>query len=272
MEPTLGRVIFITSFKGGVGKTTVTANLAGALIYLNKRVLVIDGDFGMRCMDIVLGFEDYAVFDLYDVISGKCDIDSAIIYSETNPLLSFLPAPMNDDFNSEDQIERIPTQFEFTKLISSLRDKYDFILIDSAANINELYISFAKTADDAIIVSLHQASSIRAAERTATALSEMGFENLRLVVNCFRANDAAKNRLPGVVDMINRTTVRLLGIIPYDDNLPPDQEIGRIAYDRNTKKRSKYELAVFNIASRICKNNVPLFNNIYASNKKIKMF
>ncbi|HAN20568.1 MAG: hypothetical protein A2Y15_00975 [Clostridiales bacterium GWF2_36_10] len=255
----LGRVIFITGIKGGVGKTTVTANLAACLRAMEKRVLIIDGDFGMRCMDLVLGFESETLFDCYDVLLGRCEPESAIIGSEG---LYFMPAPMN--YNGDE----IPTE-RFTSLFKKLRSRYDYCLIDSSADPSPYYTSFAMASDDAIVVTLHQSTSIRAAEKTASKLASIGFKNLRLIINGYRENYAKKEMLPPIIDIINRSSIRLLGVVPYDDNLPADQESGFLTFSgKYNKHLKKYEAAFFNTARRICGENVPLFADVYKTKKK----
>lgn len=259
----MGRSVFVTSFKGGVGKTTVSANLASALSMLGKRVLVIDGDFGMRCMDIVLGLENSGVFDAYDVISGRCGVESAMITDPENGNLSFLPAPMGYDGARIDETT-------VKKLFVSLKKKFDYIIVDSAADISPFYLAFAASCDDAIVVSVHQATAIRAAEKTAMKLASLGFKNLRLIINGFRFDAAKSGELPKISDIMKRVSVRLLGVIPYDSALPIDQDKGIVAYKEKRKHRAMYECAVMNIAKRITGNNVPLLDGIYKKDKRQK--
>ncbi|MDD4163690.1 MAG: AAA family ATPase [Eubacteriales bacterium] len=254
-----GRVIFITGFKGGVGKTTVTANIASALKAMEKRVLIIDGDFGMRCMDIVLGYENDTVFNCFDVLLGRCEPESAITGEEG---LYFMPAPLN--YNKEE----IPTG-RFIELFAQLRKRFDYCLIDSSADPSPYYLSFAAAADDAIVVTLHQSTAIRASEKTALKLTEMGFKNLRLVVNGYHAEYAQKNKLPSILDIINRSAISLLGVVPFEDSLPCDQESGYLAFTgQYDKKIKRYEAAFFNIAKRICGERVPLFEDVYKPKRK----
>lgn len=125
----MGGSIFVTSFKGGVGKTTVCANLAGALCNLGHTVLIVDGDFGMRCMDIVLGLENEALFDLGDVLDGRVELERAVLQSQRVPSLSFLPAPMN--------CRVPPARTAVAEVIGTLRQSYDYVLIDSSAEESE---------------------------------------------------------------------------------------------------------------------------------------
>jgi len=249
----LARVIFVTGFKGGVGKTTVSANLASTLHALGKRVLVIDGDFGMRCMDMVLGLESETLFDCSDVLSGRCSATAAMTEVKGMQDFSFIPAPMN---LSE---EKLPKE-AFSELINELREDYDFIIIDSCAEMTDYYLSFASTADEAIIVTLHQSTSVRAAEKTATRLSAMGIKELSLVVNGYRSQMAEKGKLPDIIDIINRSSVRLLGVVPYGEKLQACQEAAELAFTGDLKKKAaKWETAFYNIACRLCGKRVKLF-------------
>ena len=251
----MGGSIFVTSFKGGVGKTTVCANLAGALCNLGHTVLIVDGDFGKRCMDIVLGLENEALFDLGDVLDGRVELERAVLQSQRVPSLSFLPAPMN--------CRVPPARTAVAEVIGTLRQSYDYVLIDSSAEESETYGAFAAAADDAVIVSLHQSSSIRAAEKTALCLDRYGFRNLRLIVNGYRAAAAASGLLPSLREIVDRSTVRLLGVIPFDPLLQTDQEAGRITFDDFASRRARcYEAAFMNIANRITGRRVPLLKNV----------
>jgi len=149
----VGRVVFVSGFKGGVGKTTVSANLAATLHALGNRVLVIDGDFGMRCMDMVLGMENETLFDCSDILAGRCAPTAAVTEVRDMTDFSFIPAPMNYSG------ENIPAS-AYARLISELRPDYDFIIIDSCAEMTEYYLAFAAQADEAVIVTLHQSTSV----------------------------------------------------------------------------------------------------------------
>lgn len=251
----MGRVIFVTGFKGGVGKTTVSANVASTLHALGNKVLVIDGDFGMRCMDMVLGLESETLFDCSDVLSGRCSPTAALTDVGERNGFSFIPAPMNHTDG------KLP-QSAYNSLFSELRSEFDYIIVDSCAEMTDYYMSFASQADEAIIVTLHQSTSVRAAEKTATRLSAMGVKNLSLVVNGYRASFAEKGRLPDIMEIINRSSVQLLGVVPYGEKLQASQEAAELAFSGNRRRKATpWENAFYNISRRICGQRVKLFEN-----------
>ncbi len=255
----LGRVIFVTSFKGGVGKTTVTAGLAVTLAKRGKRVMVVDGDFGMRCMDMVLGLQSDAIYNVTDVLIGNCSVQDAIVKHESG--LDFLAAPMGTlDF-------KIPKS-AFFALFRSLRDSYDYIFIDSSAEQTNYYLAFAAAADDAIVVAMHRSTAVRAAEKTAYTLSGLGFRNLRLIVNCYDRLLAEENVLPTLYQIIKRSAVRLLGVVPLDEKLVAWQENGECVLCGRDKHLSVAEKAFLNITARMTGGVVPLMDGVY--DKKIK--
>lgn len=256
----MGRIIFVTSFKGGVGKTTLAANLAAALTVLGKKVLVVDADYGNRCMDLVLGLESDVLFDSADVIWGKVDFDSAVIRHTDNGLLYFLPAPAF--FKTVLPPVRVAAMFR------AFKEKFDFVIVDSSAEDGEVYRAFARAADDAVVVSFHQSTAIRAAEKTAIMLKDMGFSGIRLIINCFHTDMAAEGVLPDVLEIIQRSHVQLLGLVPFDLGVVAMQEAGALPY-RSGKRLMSYEAAVLNIAKRLTGEAVPLLKGVYKP-KKLK--
>lgn len=252
----MGRVLFVTGFKGGVGKTTVAANIASTLRAAGKRVLLIDGDFGMRCMDLVLGLESETLFDCSDVLRGDCAATAAMAEVRGDSGFCFIPAPINytgETFSPE----------SYSDLISSVREDFDFVIIDSCAEATPYYISFARLADEALIITLHQSTSVRAAEKTATRLSALGVNTLSLVVNCYRDSYAASGELPDIADIIERSSVKLMGVVPFDGELQANQEAARLAFTGDGRKKvSQSEAAFFNIAMRLCGKRARLFENV----------
>lgn len=248
----MGKVIFVTAFKGGVGKTTVSAGIAAALSALGKRVCVVDADFGMRCMDLVLGMEDRVLYDCSDVLFGRCEPDDAAVRVSDGEELWFLPAPIRYGG------EPFP-HGSVEKLFSYLRGRFDYVLVDSSAELSEYYRRFARRADEAIVVSLHQSTAVRAAEKTAANLAAMGHSRVHLVVNGYRAALAGRGELPTVLEMIRRSSVPLIGIVPLSDRLPAMQEAAVTALaGKDFRRLHPYEAAFLNIALRIAGAYVPL--------------
>ena len=258
---TLGKVIFVTGFKGGVGKTTVSANISATLHALGNKVLLIDGDFGMRCMDMVLGLESDTLFDCSDILMGRCSPAAAMCEVGEESGFFFIPAPMN----LEDKIPRDA----FAEFISQIREDFDYIIIDSCAEMTDYYLSFVKAADEAIVVTLHQSTSVRAAEKTAIRLSAMGINKLSLVVNGYRSAYAQNGRLPNILDIINRSSVRLLGVVPYSEKLQASQEAAELSFMGSLRKKaSVWEAAFYNIALRVSGERVPLFEGLESPKRR----
>ncbi len=252
----MGRVVFVTGFKGGVGKTTVSANIASSLRALGKKVLLIDGDFGMRCLDLVLGVESELLFDCSDVLAGRCSSGAATTDIRGDSGFCFIPAPMNYS-------DRGINQKSFDQLFEEVRDLYDFVIVDSCAEMTPYYMAFAARADEAIIVTLHQSTSVRAAEKTASRLSLMGLNKLSLVVNGFRKEFADDGSLPDIPDIIARSSVKLLGVVPYGKEIQKAQENAELAFFGDMRKKaSGCEAAFFNIASRLCGRRIRLFDGV----------
>lgn len=258
----MGRVIFVTAFKGGVGKTTVSAGIACALAALGKRVCIVDADFGMRCMDLVLGMADYAMYDCSDVLQGNCTVTDALLPVNDCEGLWFLPAPIRYD-------GAMPDRERALNMIAYLKERFDFCILDSSAELTPYYRLFADLADDAIVVTLHQSVAIRAAEKTAAHLASFGHRRVHLVVNCFSEEKAKSRKLPTLPDIIFRSSVPLIGVVPRSDRLPEDQEAVSLALSGEPNRRlADYEAAFLNIACRMCGLEIPLWKGVSFPKRK----
>lgn len=257
----MGKVIFVTSFKGGTGKTAVCANLSSILARMDCKVLAIDGDLGMRCLDMALGLESESIYNIADVISGACSDRDAIVESESIAGLGFIPAPMEtaDFFPSPESVK---------ETINRFKNQYDYVIIDSCAEETAYYRLFALASDSAIVVSSHQSLSVRAAGKTGLRLEQMGLTDIRLVINFYRKELSECGILPSVYNIINDSAIQLLGVIPYDENVCVDQEKGVTAFGTDDKFASPYEAALYNIASRISGKSIPLFTKVFDNTKR----
>lgn len=254
------KIIMLTSCKGGVGKSTVTANLAATLADMGKKTLMLDCDFGMRCLDIIAGLEDTALYDITDLISGKADFEKAVIHDERSENLYFLAAPYRYDGSVNKE--------NFKKIIDELikRFELDYLLIDTHAGMNDGTELAAAVANSALVIATHQIASIRAAEQTAIMLSEAGISDMRLIINCFDENSVKRGRLPGVIETIDRTTVRLIGIIPYSTDVIVAQRRGLLVTQFIS---GNLGIAFENIAKRLGGENLPLMHGFRRADRKV---
>lgn len=260
----MGRVIFVTAFKGGVGKTTVSAGIATGLAAIGKKVCVLDADFGMRCMDLILGMQNEILYDCSDVLSGRCGPDDAIAQVPGQQNMWFMPAPIRFDGKTIEK-ESADSLFDY------MRERFDFCIVDSSAELTDYYRVFASAADEAIVVTLHQSTAIRAAEKTAANLADFGHRNVHLIVNCYREKEAENGKLPALLDIIYRSAVPLIGVVPFYDEMTSDQESGVLALSgRNFRKLKPYEAAYLNISCRICGKQIPLHQGVKKPGRKKK--
>jgi len=255
-------VIMITSCKGGVGKTTVAANLGMAMALLGKRTLLLDCDFGMRCLDLVMGLEDKCMYDLADVILRHISYDKAIIRDERNDNLYFLAAP----YKYEGDI----TEKDFCKFIKSVSSALDldYIIIDTHGGNGEEIKLGASVCDFALIVATHQSASLRAAEQTNAYLTSLGVRKTRLIINCFEKRNVIKSRLPGIINIIDSTCIKLIGVIPNDPTFIIAQRKGLLIDDF---RKGDTVTAFRNISLRIMGETVPLMEGFKKRDRKVIM-
>ena len=244
------RVIVITSGKGGVGKTTTTANIGAALAEKGHKVLLIDTDIGLRNLDVVMGLENRIVYDLIDFIEGRCRISQALIKDKRCQNLVLLPAAQIRDKNdvNVDQMK---------ELISSLKDSFDYILIDCPAGIEQGFKNAIAAANEAVVVTTPEVSATRDADRIIGLLEAAGIKNPRLVINRLRIDMVKDKNMLSVEDILDILAVKLLGVVPDDENVVISTNKGEPLVYKGDSLAAK---AFKNIASRIEGVEVPLLD------------
>ena len=242
----MSEVIVITSGKGGVGKTTTTANIGIGLAKLGKKVLVIDTDLGLRNLDVVLGLENRIVYNLVDVIEGKCRPKQAIIKDKRFQDLYLLPSAQTKDKSSVS-----PEQMK--KLTEDLREDYDFVLLDCPAGIEQGFQNAIAGADKAIVVTTPEVSSIRDADRIIGLLEASGIRDNQLVINRLRVDMVKKGDMMSVEDVVEILAVNLIGSILDDEQIVIAANQGEPFSGRNSQAEEEYR----NICRRLLGEEVP---------------
>jgi len=207
----MGRAIVITSGKGGVGKTTTTANLGAALAQLGQSVVLVDADIGLRNLDVVMGLENRIVFHLVDAVRGKCSVQKALIKDRRMENLWLLPASQTDD---KDAV----TPEDMRKLIFELKATHDFVLIDCPAGIEQGFKNAIAGADEALVVATPEVSSIRDADRVVGLLAASEVP-ARLIVNRISAHLVKRGDMLSQADVIEILALEMMGAIPLDDQV-----------------------------------------------------
>lgn len=205
----MGKAIVITSGKGGVGKTTSTANIGAALAQLGHSVVVVDADIGLRNLDVVMGLENRIVFHLVDVLKGKCSLQKAVIKDRRIDNLFLLPSSQVDEKDSVNEEQML-------HLVTQLKKSYDFVLIDCPAGIEQGFRNAIAGADEAIIVATPEVSSIRDADRVAGLLAAADVP-ARLIVNRICAAMVKRGDMLSQEDVIDILALEQLGAVPLDD-------------------------------------------------------
>ena len=206
----MGEVIVITSGKGGVGKTTTTANLGASLAIAGKKVVLVDTDIGLRNLDVVMGLENRIVYDLVDVIEEKCKLRQALIKDKRFEELFLLPAAQTRDKTAinEEQMK---------ELTEKLKEEFDYVLIDCPAGIEQGFKNAVAGADRAIVVTTAEISAIRDADRIIGLLESSEIKNPELIINRLRPNMVKKGEMMDVEDIVDLLSIDLIGVVPDDE-------------------------------------------------------
>jgi len=246
----MGKVIVITSGKGGVGKTTTTANLGAALAMLGNKVVVIDADIGLRNLDVIMGLENRIVYDLIDVIEGTCKLKQAMIRDKRFETLFLIPAAQTRDKSAVN-----PEQMK--SICEQLKVNHDYVLIDSPAGIEQGFKNAIAGADHAIIVTTPEVSAVRDADRIIGLSEAAEIEDLTLIINRIRPEMVEKGEMMSIEDVLDILAVNLLGIIPDDNKVITTGNRGEPAVlDKDSLAGQAYQ----NIALRVMGEEIPLMD------------
>lgn len=246
----MGESIVITSGKGGVGKTTTTANIGTALAALGKKVVVIDGDTGLRNLDVLMGLENRIIYTIFDVIEGRCRLKQALIKDKKFQNLCLLPTAQTkdkDDLSAD----------EMLKIVKDLKNEFDYILIDCPAGIEQGFENSVAGADRALIVVNPEITSVRDADRVIGKLDAKGLDDHAVIVNRLNYEMTQKGDMLDVNDIIETLSVKLIGVVPQDTNVTVSTNRGEpIVLDDNAYAGKAFK----NIAQRILGEEVPFMD------------
>ncbi len=244
------KVVTVTSGKGGVGKTTATANLAAALATEGHKVICIDADIGLRNLDVVLGLENRIVYDLVDVVEGRCRLRQAMIRDKRLPELFLIPAAHTRDKSAV-------TPSDMVRLTDELRNEFDWILIDSPAGIERGFRNAIAPADMAVVITNPEVSAVRDADRIIGLIEAEEKGPARLIINRVKPEMIKRGDMLNTNDVLELLAVELIGIVPDDEMVITSTNRGApVALDG----KSRAGLAFRNIARRMRGEKVPFLN------------
>ncbi len=242
----MGEVIVVTSGKGGVGKTTTTANVGTGLAKLDKKVVLIDTDIGLRNLDVVMGLENRIVYNLVDVIEGNCKISQAFIKVKGFNNFYLLPSAQTRDKTSV-------TPEQMKELTDRLKESFDYVIIDCPAGIEQGFKNAIAGADRALVVTTPEVSAVRDADRIIGLLEANEIRQTHLVVNRLRMDMVKRGDMMSANDVVEILSVDLIGVVPDDENIVISTNQGVPLVGNNTQAGKAY----MNICHRILGEEVP---------------
>ena len=246
-----GRVIVITSGKGGVGKTTTNANIGTALAKAGKKVVMIDTDLGLRNLDLLLGLENRIVYTIVDVVEERCKLKQALVKDKKNPNLCLLAAAQTRD-------KTAVTEEQLRDICEKLKKDFDFILVDCPAGIEQGFQNAVAGASEAIVVTTPEMSAVRDADRIIGLLeTKEEIKSYKLLLNRVRPNLIESKDMMSVNDVVGILEAELIGIIPEDTGIITSTNKGEpIVNDEKSLAGKAYN----NVARRIIGEDVPFLN------------
>ena len=245
----MSQVIVITSGKGGVGKTTSTANIGTGLARMNKKVVLIDTDIGLRNLDVVMGLENRIIYNLVDVIEGNCRIRQALIKDKHYPNLYLLPSAQTRDKSAVSPEQMI-------KLVDGLKPLFDYIILDCPAGIEQGFRNAIAAADQAIVVTTPEVSAIRDADRIIGLLEARQIQRIDLLINRLRMDMVRRGDMMSVEDVVEILAVNLIGAVPDDETVVVSANHGEPLSTEGSEAGQAFD----NICRRITGEAVPLMD------------
>jgi septum site-determining protein MinD len=242
--------ITVTSGKGGVGKTTATANIAVALAQLGQKVVCIDSDIGLRNLDVVLGLENRIVYDLVDIIEGRCRLQQAMIRDKRFDDLFLIPAAQTRDKNAISPSDMV-------KLGDELREEVDWVIIDSPAGIERGFRNAIAPADEILVITNPDVSAVRDADRIIGLIEAEQKGPAKLVINRLNPGMVQRGDMMDAEDVLELLAIKLIGIVPEDERVVVSTNIGKPVV---LEEKSLAGQAFRNIARRLMGDDVPLLN------------
>ncbi|MEB3171608.1 MAG: septum site-determining protein MinD [Synechococcaceae cyanobacterium] len=251
MTSTSARTILICSGKGGVGKTTLTANLGIALARLGHTVAVLDADFGLRNLDLLLGLENRIVYTAQEVLAESCRLEQALVRHKQEPNLSLLPA------GNPRMLEWL-TPEDMQKIASQLADRFDYVLIDAPAGVEQGFRNAAAAAQEAIVVTNPEVSAVRDADRVIGLLHSMEIAPVQLILNRVRPQMMADQEMLSVDEISDMLALPLLGLVLEDQQVIVSTNRGEpLTLGDGTAPAAR---GYRNIARRLAGESVPLID------------
>ncbi|MCI0476158.1 MAG: septum site-determining protein MinD [Anaerolineales bacterium] len=242
-----GRIITITSGKGGVGKTTATANIGVALARRGQRVACVDADIGLRNLDVVMGLENRIVYDLVDVVEGRARLRQALIKDKRLPELQLLPAAQTREKSAVNEKQMI-------KLCDDLKKEFDFVLIDSPAGIELGFKNSIAPADQVVIIVTPEVSAVRDADRVIGLVEASEKPSPKLIINRLRPAMVRRGEMMDTADVLEVLAIELLGIVPEDETIITSTNRGQpVALEDRTVAGAAFT----RIAQRLLGEDVP---------------
>lgn len=242
----MSEVIVVTSGKGGVGKTTTSANVGTGLAALGKKVVLIDADIGLRNLDVVMGLENRIVYNLVDVIENKCRIKQALIKDKRHSSLFLMPSAQTKDKTSV-------TPEQMVKMVNQLRESFDYVILDCPAGIEQGFKNAIAGADRALVVTTPEVSAIRDADRIIGLLEANEFKKIDLIINRLRPEMVKRGEMMSSSDVVDILSIPLIGIVPDDENVVIATNQGEPLVGNNTMAGRAYQ----NICCRVSGKEIP---------------